>query len=305
VAQACAGAGVRTLRYLAEVLDGTESGVFDHPVTAWVLGGGWRDFGDWPPPQASATDLFLHSDGRANTAFGDGSLSEEAPAAEPPDFYTYHPAAPAESAGGHSCCVDALTPMGPACQAERERQRGVLVYTTAPFTADIDVVGDATLTLHAVTSATDTDWTARLCLVDPDGCSRNLQEGVLRAAFRESASGPTPVRPGESYEYRIDVGPVSARVAAGSRLRVQVSSSDFPQWARNMNTGWPPQPGMQLATQTVLNDEAHPSRLTVCGSCAADPDTGHRTSRLARRVGSGLCALSSSVTSAPGSTPSS
>jgi uncharacterized protein len=94
------------LRYL----DGTESGVFDHPVTVCVLGGGWRDFGDWPPPEASATDLFLHSDGRANTAFGDGSLSEEAPAAEPPDFYTYHPAAPAE-----------------------------------------------TLTLHAVTSATDTD----------------------------------------------------------------------------------------------------------------------------------------------------
>ena len=103
--------------------------------------------------------------------------------------------------------------------------------------ADVDVVGDVTLTLHAVTSATDTDWTARLCLVDPGGCSRNLQEGVLRAAFRESASDPSPVRPGESYEYRIDVGPVSARVAACSRLRLQVSSSDFPQWERNMNTG--------------------------------------------------------------------
>jgi uncharacterized protein len=251
------------LRYLAEVLDGRESGVFDHPVTAWVLGHGWRDFGDWPPPEASATDLFLHSGGRANTAFGDGSLSEEAPAGEQPDFYTYHPAVPAPTAGGHSCCVDTLTPMGPARQAERERQRGVLVYTSAPFPADLDVVGDVTLTLHAVTSTTDTDWTSRLCLVDSEGSSRNLQEGVLRAAFRESASDPSPVRPGQPYKYRIDLGPVSARVPAGSRLRLQVSSSDFPQWARNMNTGWPPQPGIQVATQTVLHDDAHPSRLTV------------------------------------------
>ena len=265
-ASAAAGANVVDdwqLRYLAEVLDGTESGVFDHPVTAWVLGHGWRDFGDWPPPEATATDFFLHSGGRANTAFGDGSLSEEAPGGEPPDFFTYHPAAPAPTAGGHSCCVDDLTPMGPACQAERERQRGVLVYTTQRFPADLDVVGDVTLTLHAVTSATDTDWTARLCLVDPDGCSRNLQEGVLRAAFRESASDPTPVRPGEPYEYKIDLGPVCVHVPAGTRLRLQVSSSDFPQWARNMNTGWPPQPGIQVATQTVLHDEAHPSRLTV------------------------------------------
>jgi uncharacterized protein len=207
--------------------------------------------------------LFLHSGGRANTAFGDGSLSEEAPAGEPPDFYIYHPAVPAPAAGGHSCCVDTLTPMGPACQAERERQRGILVYTSAPFPADVDIVGDVTLTLHAVTSATDTDWTARLCLVDSEGCSRNLQEGVLRAAFRESASDPSPVRPGEPCEYRIDLGPVSARVPAGSRLRLQVSSSDFPQWARNMNTGWPPQPGIQVATQTVLHNDAHPSRLTV------------------------------------------
>ena len=86
---------------------------------------------------------------------------------------------------------------------------------------------------------------------------------MIRAAFRESASDPSPVRAGEPYEYRIDLGPVAARVPAGTRLRLQVSSSDFPQWARNMNTGWPPRPGIQVATQTVLHDQAHPSRLTV------------------------------------------
>ena len=264
-ADAAAGANVVDdwqLRYLAEVLDGSESGVFDHPVTAWVLGDGWRDFGDWPPPEASATDFFLtRADARTRP-----TATAPCPRRRP-----------REAAG--------LLRLPPR-RAGADRRRALLLLgrphadgTRVPGRArapawcprlhlravpgDVNVVGDVTLTLHAVTSATDTDWTARLCLVDPDGCSRNLQEGVIRAAFRESASDPSPVRPGEPYEYRIDLGPVSARVPAGTRLRLQVSSSDFPQWARNMNTGWPPQPGIRIATQTVLHDEAHPSRLTV------------------------------------------
>jgi putative CocE/NonD family hydrolase len=207
--------------------------------------------------------LFLHSKGRANTRFGDGTLDARTPGDELPDLYIYDPNAPVMSAGGHSCCVEGLVPMGPACQCKRENLKGVLVYTTAPQERDVDVVGDVTLTLYAASSATDTDWTARLCLVDEDGCSRNLQEGIVRAAFRESLTKPQPIIPGEVYKYVIDLGPVSARVPAGARLRLDVTSSDFPQWARNANSGYPGDGVPKLGTQTVLHTAEYPSHLTL------------------------------------------
>jgi putative CocE/NonD family hydrolase len=255
------------LRFWAQTLDGTETGVFDHPVTAYVMGDGWRDLDAWPPSQSREVDLFLHSDGRALSKFGTGTLSPEAPGDEPPDVFAYDPVIVPISAGGHSCCAEDFVPMGPADQDPMERTRLLLVYTGAPLERELDVIGDVHVFLHAATSAPDTDFTARLCVVDPAGVSTNLLEGIVRTSYRESAERPTPVKPGEVYGYRIELGPIAARVPAGHRLRLQIGSCDFPQWDRNLNTGGPfarePASAARSAMQTVLHNDAYPSRLVL------------------------------------------
>ena len=278
----CGGDGPSTneiddwhLRWFDQTLKGVDTGVLDCPATVFTLDGGWRDLDGWPPSDAAAEDWYIHSRGRANSKFGDGTLDRNPPAAEPPDIFVYDPGVPIPSLGGHSCCFDTITPMGPADQHRAEVSRMILVYTSEPLAADIELLGDVSVTLHAATTATDTDFTARLCVVDPDGRSVNLQEGILRARYRRSLSDPEPLVPGEVYELRIELGPVGASVPAGSRLRLDISSSDFPQWDRNLNSGGPPGAESALAaapaTQTVLHDAEHPTRITlpVCRVAAA------------------------------------
>jgi putative CocE/NonD family hydrolase len=255
------------LRFLEEVVKGRGSRSLNSPVTAYVLGHGWRDFDDWPPSGVQPVDWYLHSGGRANSKYGDGTLSLEPPGEEPPDLFVYDPLAPVASAGGHSCCDDSLTPMGPRSQHAAERWGDTLVYTTAPLAEDIDLVGNVLVTLHAATTAVDTDFTAKLCLVDPEGESVNLRGGILRARFRNSLAEPEPLTPGRVEEYRIPLGPIGVRVPAGHRLRLDVTSSDFPHWDRNLNTGGPlgregPEQAV-VATQTVLHSSVHPSRVTL------------------------------------------
>jgi len=254
------------LRWLDHFLKGRETGVLDAPATVWVEGEGWRDLDGWPPSSSRPVDWFLHSGGRANSAFGDGTLSPEPPGDEPADVFVYDPSFPAPSRGGHSCCFEDA-PMGPAAQNATEALGTVLVYTSAPLERDLVLVGDASVTLHAASSARDTDFTARLCTVAPDGRSTNLQEGIIRARFRDSLTEPKPLRPGEAYEYRIELGPLGVRIAAGQRLRLDVSSSDFPQWDRNLNTGGAlgteSASAAVTATQVVLHDRSRPSRVTL------------------------------------------
>jgi putative CocE/NonD family hydrolase len=157
--------------------------------------------------------------------------------------------------------------MGPANQDATERTKLLLVYTSAPLERDLEIVGDVSVTLFAVTDAPDTDFSARLCVVDEAGVSTNLLEGIVRARYRDSAEHPTPITPGEVYEYRIDLGPVAARIFPGQRLRLQVGSADFPQYDRNLNTGGPfgeeSAIAARSATQVVFHNEAHPSRITL------------------------------------------
>ena len=157
--------------------------------------------------------------------------------------------------------------MGPADQDAIERTKLVLVYTSAPLERSLDVIGDVTVTLLAVTDAPDTDFSARLCIVDEAGVSTNLLEGIVRARFRESVDHPSPIRSGEVYEYGIDLGPVAVHVAAGRRLRLQVGSADFPQFDRNLNTGGPfghePATAIRAAIQVILHNDAYPSRITL------------------------------------------
>ena len=209
-----------------------------HPVRLYILREGkWRDFDNWPPAGSTPTEYFLHSEGRANSIFGDGSLDTTSPEDELPDVYTYDPVGPQPGHGGHSCCFEDVAPMGPADQYHREVNNGVLVYTSAPLTEPLWLIGDVSATIYAATTAVDTDYAVRLCVVDENGVSTNLQEGIVRARYRESLSNPSLLEPGEIYRYEIPIGPVGVKLDAGERMRVQVTSNDFPQWDRNLNTG--------------------------------------------------------------------
>jgi len=255
------------ISWLDHHLKDIDNGVLDHPVTVYLLGEGVRNFNEWPPAEAHTVEYFMHSRGRANSKFGDGWLDREVPSDEPADIFIYDPTTPTPSLGGHSCCFAAVTPMGPANQNAAEVSRMVLVYTTEPLAEDMLVVGDAFVTLFAASSAVDTDFTTRLCVVGPDGSSINIQEGIVRARYRDSLVDPSPIVPGEIYRYRIELGPVATRVPAGSAIRVDISSSDFPQWDRNFNTGG--RIGFEgplaavTATQTVLHSGSFPSSLSL------------------------------------------
>jgi uncharacterized protein len=239
----------------------------DPPVRVFVLHDSWHDLPSWPPPGTEMVPYHLHSDGRANSASGDGALSVEPAGDEPCDTFTYDPELPIVSAGGHACCEAGTSPVGPECQCEVEATKGILVYTSPVLEEEMWLMGEVIAVLHCATDAADTDFTVRLCAVDEVGCSRNLQEGIVRASFRESAERPAPVKPGFVHEYRIELGHVGIRVPTGWRLRADIASSDFPQWNRNLNSGTNPgtdgAAAAVVATQTVHHTAARPSRLLL------------------------------------------
>ncbi|GAC1515176.1 MAG: CocE/NonD family hydrolase [Chloroflexota bacterium] len=256
------------LRWFDQFLKEEDTGVLAAPVTVFLMGENrWIDLQAWPPPGTRFADYYLHSDGDANSINGHGTLSVESPSRESPDVYTYDPLAPTPSVGGRSCCFPAIAPMGPANQAPVETFNSVLVYTSRSLERPLTVIGPVTATLFAATTAADTDFTVKLCDVDPAGVSTNIQGGIMRARFRESLSTPTAIVPGEVYEYTVELGPTAYTFQPGHQIRVQVSSSDFPQWDRNLNTGGIP--GTEtlidavVATQFVLHDSDHPSCIRL------------------------------------------
>jgi hypothetical protein len=254
------------LRWFDRILKGNEEAP-SSPVRVFVLHDGWREFPSWPPPATQNADYFLRSGGRANSVAGDGTLSTDPSAEEPCDTFTYDPDLPIVSAGGHACCEAGTSPVGPECQCGVEATKSVLVYTSPVLDDDLWLLGEATATLFAATDAPDTDFAIRLCIIDEEGCSRNLQEGIVRGRYRDSSKSPVELEPGRVYEYAIELGQVGIRIPAGFRLRIDVTSSDFPQWNRNLNSGG--NPGTEgaskafVATQTVHHDTVYPSRVTL------------------------------------------
>jgi hypothetical protein len=238
----------------------------DKPVRIFVMGENkWRDEAAWPPARAKDTKYYLHSDGKANSAAGDGSLSLEARGDPAPDGFIYDPANPVPTVGGPLCCdSDHLAP-GPQDQKDVEARQDVLVYSTPALDRDIEVTGPVTLDLFAKSSAVDTDFTAKLVDVWPNGFAQNLTEGILRARFRDSETEATPIVPGKVYEYKIDVWSTSNVFLKGHRIRLEVSSSNFPRFDRNLNTGKSAAESADMvkATQTILHDAEHPSALVL------------------------------------------
>jgi putative CocE/NonD family hydrolase len=236
-------------------------------VRVFVMGANrWREATDWPIPGTQFTKYFLHSRGAANSLFGNGTLSKDDPAAdEAPDHFRYDPVNPVPSKGGHSCCTADVAPVGPFNQTEIEQRADVLVYSTPVLDQPVEVTGPITLTLYAATTAVDTDWTGKLVDVYPDGRAINLNNGIIRASFRDSLEKPTPIQPGKVYEYKINIWPTSNVFLPGHRIRLEVSSSNFPHYDRNPNTGHPfgVDAEMQPADQIIYHDPSHASVLTL------------------------------------------
>jgi putative CocE/NonD family hydrolase len=236
------------------------------PVRIFVMGRNeFRREEAWPLSRARQTSYYLSSNGKANTASGDGLLVTT-PKAGTGDVFVYDPANPVPTIGGPLCCDSSHLSPGPRDQREVETRSDVLVYSTSVLDQEVEVTGPVVLELFAKSSAVDTDFTAKLVDVWPNGFAQNLTEGILRAGFRESTRGePKPITPEQVYEYKIDLWSTSNVFLKGHRIRLEVSSSNFPRFDRNLNTGKSAASSAQFtkATNTILHDSEHPSALIL------------------------------------------
>ena len=230
--------------------------------------GFWIEDDVFPPTAAVTTRFNLGSGGRANSRWGDGVLDRGRPPHGPDDTYAYDPRDPVPALGGGLCCLTLgfYFRSGAQDQSTIERRDDVLVYTSAPLAEDMAVIGPVTVRLWATSTARDTDFTAKLVDVHPDGFAQNVLNRVVRARFRNgSKAPPSPIEPGRAYEYRIDLGYTASVIRAGHRVRLDVSSSEFPHLARNNNTGGDPATDgrFEVAVQTVHHDAERPSHVEL------------------------------------------
>ncbi len=259
--------GSLALRWFDFVLKGVDNGMGrEKPVRLFVMGqDSWDEEAAWPVGRAAGTRYYLRSAGGANALSGDGRLDPAPPASEPADRFVYDPADPVPTLGGPAF-GDVHLKQGPYDQRENEKRADVLVYTTPPLDHPVKIVGPVTLDLYVSSSAVDTDFTGKLVDVGADGAARNLAEGILRARYRDSRERPEPLEPGRVYRVEVGLGSTAQVFAAGHRIRLEVSSSNFPRFDRNLNTGTDsgsPATASVRATNSVLHDGAHPSALCV------------------------------------------
>jgi hypothetical protein len=216
---------------------------------------------------AKYTSYYLQSGGRANTLNGDGVLALAAPTSgAPKDTFTYDPADPVPTLGGNNCCRSDIVPMGAFDQRAAERRDDVLVFTGPELTKPVEVTGPIVMKLFASTMAKDTDWTAKLVDVHPSGFAQNIQDGIIRGRYRESVGGAAkPTESGKVYEYTIDMWSTSNTFLPGHRVRVEISSSNFPRFDRNLNTGEDTGTGTAIvkAAQTVYHSQQYPSHIVL------------------------------------------
>jgi putative CocE/NonD family hydrolase len=225
----------------------------------------WRTAETWPPDH-TPTPYYLHSNGGANSRHGDGRLTRRAPNAEPADSYEYDPADPVPSVGGRSLHINIDDP-GVKDRAGVEERDDILVFTSSGLTDPLPIAGPVELTLYASSSAPDTDFTATLVDVEPDGTCVPVAEGIQRARYRESRTEASFLEPGEVTAFSIDLQAVAHTFGTGHRLRLEVSSSNFPRFDRNPNARVPPAAAgpedAQVATQNVFHTDAYPSHVTL------------------------------------------
>jgi putative CocE/NonD family hydrolase len=255
-----------TLAWYDYLFKGAQNQFAGKPVRIFVMGRNqWRDEETWPLRRAQATAYFLYSSSSANSLRGNGVLSTEPPGQEPPDQYVYDPMNPVPTTGGPLCCDSEHLPAGPCDQRAVESRDDVLVYSTQPFNSDFEITGPVRVELYAKSSAVDTDFTAKLVDVWPDGFAQNLTEGIIRARYRDSLEVPHLMNPGQIYRFTIDLWSTSNVFRKGHRLRLEISSSNFPRFDRNLNTGETGEFATYSvkAVNTIYHDAEHRSALIV------------------------------------------
>jgi putative CocE/NonD family hydrolase len=245
------------LRWFDSQLKGMDNGVMEEPpVKIFIMGKNqWRYENEWPLARTDYRNYYFHSQGNANTLLGDGRLDTNPPNNESPDQYAYDPADP----------VPTIGTMGPYDQRSVEERQDVLVYTSAPLEGDLEVTGPVKALIYASSSAVNTDFTAKLVDVYPDGRAIRICEGIIRADHRDPEATPSNILPGEIYAYRIDLWATSNVFLQGHRLRVEISSSNFPRFDRNLNTGkyFATDTTMETAQQVIYHTREYPSRIIL------------------------------------------
>ncbi len=227
-------------------------------VTYYTMGSNeWQTATAWPPPSAEMVRFYLDSDGGANTMYGNGRLVRELPAEDRPDTYLYDPMNPVKSYGGNVCCTGDAVDGGSFDQRVMEARNDILVYTSEPFTEDTEISGSIESTLYLSSDVKDTDVTIKLIDVGPDGAAYNLDETIQRVRYREGYDREVFMEEGQVYQ--VDLTPMSTSnlFRAGHRLRIEVSSSNFPRFDRNLNTGGK---NYDEATGVIARNQIHHSR---------------------------------------------
>lgn len=225
------------------------------PIRLFVMGENvWREENEWPLERTEYRTFYLHAD---------GSLSETAPASRQATLgYSYDPADPVPTLGGN---IMEPTLRGPYDQSPLDDRGDILRFVTAPFTEVTEITGPVRAGLFAASSAPDTDFMAKLIVVKPDGTALNLVDGVIRARYREGFESPRLIEPGTVVEYAIDMWATSYVLSPGDRLRIDITSSNFPRLARNLNTGAPfaKTSKMEIADQTIHVNKRYPSHIVL------------------------------------------
>ncbi|MCA1688301.1 MAG: CocE/NonD family hydrolase [Actinobacteria bacterium] len=253
------------LRWFDATLKGDESALGNTPpVEVFVMGENrWRGYEEWPVPGSYSERWHLHAGGQ---------LAREAPGRSEPDEYDYDPKSPVPTIGGAILMAPIHRP-GARDQRPNEERPDVLVYTSEVLQDDYTVLGPVHTTIFAATDAPDTDFVARLVDVHPDGRAIVVTDGIIRASARESypAPGvvrpakPSPIEPGRVYDYCVDLWTTGIAFRAGHRIRVEITSSSFPRWDRNPNTGESSvrSARTEVARQRIFHDPEHPSHITL------------------------------------------
>lgn len=253
------------LRWFDATLKATDDFKQESPVKFYVMGENrWRQAEAWPLPQTSYIPFYFQGDGQDKPLVGKGHLSTRVPNATSADDFSYNPLDPVPTVGG-STLLHAQYPPGPMDQQELEQRSDILVYTSDVLNDPIEVTGHVTAQLYVSSSARDTDFIARLTDVFPDGTSICLCDGILRMRLRDSWETPEFMTPGEIYKIAIDCGVTSNVFLEGHCIRVDITSSSFPRWNRNLNTGHSNEltADIGIAKQKIYHDPQRPSHVLL------------------------------------------
>lgn len=250
-------------------LKGEDNGILEKQpkVMYYVMGENkWKKSSTWPPAGATTTSYYFSSQGNANTLYGDGALTTTPDSTDHPDKFVYDPANPVTTFGGGGCCQGNAVKFGSYDQSEHETRNDILVYDTEPFKEGTEVSGPITVTLYVSSSAKDTDFTFKVMDVHPDGKAYNLTENIQRMRYRNGYDKPLAwMEPGKVYKVTFQPIDTSNYFKPGHKLRIAVSSSNFPRFDRNLNTGgnnYDEAKGV-IAHNAVHHDSQYPSQVTI------------------------------------------